>query len=140
MNPRALVAIIVITVGACGGKATPAATTPGGASASTPASASGGDATATPSCTADDVVGSWTADTGADFESITIEADGTFSSYLHDRPFDGGNWLLQDGTLSLMNDGTASVDIADARCQDGVLTGTSDGAPVHWTALAPEGI
>ena len=38
---------------------------------------------------------------GTGFETIELYAGGQYSSFLHDRPFDDGRWLLDNGELQL---------------------------------------
>lgn len=117
--------LIAVALVACGGSSAPR-------TAETPAPAT--PVAVDAPCTAADLAGSW--DGGdADFESITIDADGTFMSYLHDRPFYVGASTLADGTLELRAEGGTVITVADARCQDAVMTGTTDGAPARWTAI-----
>ena len=131
MQSVTLVAVMLAALSACGGKGgAPAA---GRTAVVVPAPAS--DDPPAPPCTAADTVASWSTNTGSDFESITIDEAGTFTSYLHDRPFYVGTWSLADGALDLRTaDGTV-LRIADVRCQYTALTGTTDGAPVVWTAI-----
>ena len=49
----------------------------------------GSTASAAPAVKAKDLTGSWKA-TGMDFEEIAVAADGSFSTFLHARPFDSG--------------------------------------------------
>jgi hypothetical protein len=121
MEHRALATILVL-VAACGGKAAPAAGG-GGVVADEP-----------PPCTAETAAGSWRTVTGADFEEITLEADGTFASHLHARPFLAGTWTLADGVLVLAADGDTTIRIDGPGCAS-QLTGTTDGQAVAWTRL-----
>lgn len=112
----------------------------GGSSASRPAEPAEPDVLAAlvdnpAPCTAADLAGSWDGGEHADFESITIEADGTFMSYLHDRPFYVGAWTLADGTLELRAEGGTVITVADVQCEAGGLSGTSDGAPSRWARI-----
>jgi len=51
-----------------------------------------------------DLVGAWKVGAG-DFEEIMIEENGIYSTFLHDRPFDSGEWSLdEDGNLILESD------------------------------------
>lgn len=126
-------AVVVLALAACGGKPSSGGTAVVGPDPST------ADAPAPP-CTAADVVADWSTNSGSDFESITIEEGGRFSSYLHDRPFYLGTWRLDGGTLILSTDDGTTIEIADARCQYTNLTGTTDGAAVKWTAIQPGAI
>ena len=38
---------------------------------------------------------------GTGFETIELYAGGQYSTFLHDRPFDDGRWLLDNGELQL---------------------------------------
>ena len=128
MNRSAIASsILFLVIGACGGKAKPAG---GGGAAPDP-----GHAAAAP-CKADDVAGSWTADKGSDFEEITIEAGGTFATYLHERPFASGTWSLDGATLVLTNDDGTSTRVDGASCATG-LSGTTGGAAVEWSRIQP---
>ncbi len=123
-------ALVLVVAAACGGKAAaPAAVgvVSGDDTADAPA----------PPCTAADVVASWSARSGSDFEEITVEDGGAFTTYLHERPFASGRWTLVDGALVLTaTDGTVDR-IDDVHCQYTDLTGTREGAHVLWTAIQP---
>ena len=54
-----------------------------------------------------DLQGSWFIDNGDD--SVTIAADGTFMTYLHDRPATSGTWALHDNVLTLQSDQDAAL-------------------------------
>ncbi len=131
MKARLRVVLVVlvapVALAACGGKGARPAGAPASDTAEAPA----------PPCTATDVVASWGANAGSDFEEITVAEDGGFSSYLHERPFYQGRWTLADGALILTTADGVTIRIDDVRCQYTSLTGRSDGATVEWTAIQP---
>jgi hypothetical protein len=79
------------------------------------------------------VVGSWKSP-GLDCESITFAADGTFSSYLHDRPFDEGRWELTGTTLVIKGNAGAER-VTDLTRKGKRLTGKLGGKRVVWTRI-----
>ncbi|HVV88140.1 MAG TPA: hypothetical protein VHE35_34100 [Kofleriaceae bacterium] len=122
---------LLLALAACGGSsAAPKAPTPTPPTAPTPPVSSGGTAP----CTAEAVAGSWSTDQGSDFEEITLEAGGAYSTYLHDRPFESGHWALDGGALVLTGDSGSTTRIDGARCGD-YFTGSTDGNDVTWTPI-----
>ncbi len=83
------------------------------------------------------VVGSWKA-TGAGFHQITLNADGTFSSFLHQRPFASGTWKLvkADGEYRLVLSSAAGNDTLHGvrRDKQGLVVHV-DGAAVVWQPI-----
>lgn len=41
---------------------------------------------------------------GVDWQSMNVERDYTYSTFLHDRPFEQGGWKIKDNTISLTSD------------------------------------
>jgi len=70
-----------------------------------------------------------------DFEELTIEPDGTFRSFLHQRPFDSGRWEIKDGSLVLTADGMGSYRIDTLRRRATSLAGMIEGKPVKWELI-----
>jgi hypothetical protein len=48
------------------------------------------------------ITGNWQTD--GDFEEISLEADGTYATFLLDRPFDSGQWEFSNERLRLVSD------------------------------------
>ena len=48
-----------------------------------------------------DLVGDWAVLTGGDYEAISLYEDGTYGTFLHNRPFDNGVWSITDKGLVL---------------------------------------
>lgn len=71
---------------------------------------------------ADELVGGWLTVLGPDFEEIDFNEDGTFSTFLHERPFQQGYWEMTDGEgLLLEVDGYYSVWFSDVVFEEGML-------------------
>lgn len=82
-----------------------------------------------------DIVGSWKTD-GGDFQEITIDADGEWSSFLHSRPFYSGTWSLSSGTLTLTSEAAgAPMTFAKITLTDEGITGEYQGKPATWTRI-----
>ncbi|MCA9675079.1 MAG: hypothetical protein H6709_06890 [Kofleriaceae bacterium] len=136
-RPRSSLTVAVVTslLAACGGSQATAPAPSNTAGDRPGADGPGGRVAALP-CTAETVAGSWRVEAGSDFEEITLESDGTFLSHLHDRPFLGGTWSVDDGALVLSGDDGTATRIDGARCAT-ALIGTTDGADVRWDRLEP---
>jgi len=84
------------------------------------------------------VVGSWKA-TGAAFAEITIKADGTFASHMHERPFSSGKWRLTEKggeyTLVLSSPATGDDILRGVRRDKATLVLTVDGDVVVWQPI-----
>ncbi|MFH1286320.1 MAG: hypothetical protein ABII02_01030 [Candidatus Magasanikbacteria bacterium] len=52
----------------------------------------------------DEILGSWYILDGGDAEEIILESDGTFSTFLHDRPFEIGTWSYEDGIMVMSSE------------------------------------
>jgi hypothetical protein len=82
-----------------------------------------------------DVVGSFKTD-GGDFEEITINADGTWSSYLHSRPFYSGTWTLSESTLTLTSEAAgAPMVFAEITVTDKGIEAKKNGKKVQWARV-----
>ena len=81
---------------------------------------------------------SWRSESGSDFETISLDADGRFASFLHDRPFTSGTWAIVDGAVVLTAaDGTVTR-VEGARCAS-QLFGQAGGAEVRWEKVTVAG-
>jgi hypothetical protein len=85
------------------------------------------------------LVGSYKTE-GTDFEELTLEADGSWSSFLHARPLYSGTWRYADGVLSL---GAGNVDEpivlrGATQTAGGGLAGEFRGKPVTWARIATD--
>lgn len=60
----------------------------------------------TPSITVkqEDFIGGWQTKSGAGYEEIDWYADGTYTTFLHERPMSIGRWTYTNGALSLVSD------------------------------------
>ncbi len=85
------------------------------------------------------LVGAWQTE-GTDFEELTLEADGTYATHLHARPFGAGTWTVEgDATTSprlVLREGDDAVVTAElGDVGDREATGTIDGSPVRWRRI-----
>ncbi|MEZ4399354.1 MAG: hypothetical protein R3B06_05010 [Kofleriaceae bacterium] len=86
-------------------------------------------------CEPAQLLGTWQADSGSDFESIAFADGGGFVTYLHDRMMYNGEWELVDGALVLSSDAYGEVAIDGVRCAPTAVIGTdrASKSDVRWS-------
>lgn len=67
------------------------------------------------------LVGAWTVLEGGDYEEINLSADGTFSTFLYDKPFESGTWKLSNEGLTLDFDSLSDKVYANVDAEEGLL-------------------
>ena len=132
LRPSAALVVTVLATAACHHDR-PAAAPPVNAGGEPVAPEPGGRVAARP-CTAETAAGDWVTETGSDFEEISLEADGSFHSHLHARPFTSGRWTVADGAVVLEGDDGSTVRIDGARCATQLFGAEGDQA-VRWNRL-----
>jgi hypothetical protein len=83
------------------------------------------------------LVGGWNVTSGAGFEEITLHADGTYSTFLYQKPFIDGTWTLVGNTLSLTAtpDPALSASYTVQSLANGTLTMKSGSTPAVWKKI-----
>lgn len=127
--------LCALAVTACSGNqpsSSPAATAPPPAE---PAPAAEPPTPEPPAIADEDVVGSWRT-TGTDFEELTIEAGGSWSSFLHGRPAYSGTWTLEGRSLTLAS---GAVDepmvLSEIAVAGDRIEGVFQSQKVTWTKI-----
>lgn len=129
-------AAVLLAVAACGGGKTSSA---GGTPATDAPPPPEGGRVAALACTSETASGDWRTATGSDFETITLNADGSFSSFLHDRPFSTGTWRVDAGAVVLESSDGATTRIEGARCAGQLFGQLAGGGELRWERIAHAG-
>jgi hypothetical protein len=133
--PVPALAACLLALAACGGSKS---ATAGGAPPGEPTPPAGGRVAALP-CTTETAQGDWQTEAGADFQSISLNADGSFGSFLHDRPFTSGTWRVDGEAVVLEAQDGTTTRIEGARCAPLALFGQAGGAELRLARLPQAG-
>ncbi len=137
MSATLVLAALLVTAG-CSSAPAPSAPAPAVSPAPpvgtvAPAPADAAPAPAEP-LTREQVIGDWTT-SGTDYESLSLRADGTADSYLHDRPFDQGQWRLSGADLEIAWQGNEVERVTVVRRDGGALEVRTADGPMVWHAI-----
>lgn len=67
------------------------------------------------------LVGAWTVVEGGDYDEINLSADGTFSTFLYQKPFESGTWKLASEGLILDFDNLSDKTYAYVDAEEGLI-------------------
>ena len=127
-----IMAALVASAASCAGAAAPGPTAPTAPVAPAAAVPAGG-------CAAEALAGEWRTVSGSlPFQEISLASDGSYASFLDERPFLDGTWKLQEGALVLTSD-DGNTDRIDGVSCAGELIGTSGGQSVRLVRIAVPG-
>ncbi|MBI2436834.1 MAG: hypothetical protein HYV41_03790 [Candidatus Magasanikbacteria bacterium] len=82
----------------------------------------------------DDLIGDWNVEGNTDIQ-ISIRADGTFSSFLNQRPMTEGTWTFVVGTLILNSDAFGKEIYVGATRNGEKIMFQTDGGEEVWTRI-----